>query len=63
MPSTTAAARTLFEAAKIIKEKRNGAGRVTLTEARYSDGSGLRFTWSEGRGARLVELPAEKGQR
>lgn len=46
--------RKLFPPAHIEQEKRNAGGRVTLSIARYDDGSRLRFTWHPARGGKLV---------
>lgn len=46
--------RELFEAGRVLSERRNKAGRCTRMEAGYADGSRLLFTWSEAQGARYT---------
>lgn len=48
--------RKLFEPCNRLQEKRN-KGRCTLLLAQYSDGSRLRFTYSENLGPKLIEVP------
>lgn len=48
--------RVLFPAARMSDTKRNAKGRCTAATALYADGSRLRFTYSENRGAALKEI-------
>lgn len=42
-----------FPQGVLLNEKRNDNGRCTRAVYRYADGSELRFSWSEIRGAQL----------
>jgi hypothetical protein len=48
--------RTFFPPAHVEAERRNDVGRVTRLDARYTDGSRLRFTWHPQRGPRYAPM-------
>lgn len=53
---TRTGGRILFTPCRVERLTRNASGRCTSLTARCHDGSRLRFTWSEQRGARYTVL-------